>query len=367
MGEKARSENLVCCEEAVMKKSKTPEEREAERALFEETAFIYPSDMPQSNVKQNNAGVEDVNNNETVMNNLEVEGVSILGTESQPIEENDVSIEEIKPNEEKEVIEEIMEKEKIDPVVLILVPKDALSESEPNEEKKVLFEETMEKGRIDPIVSTLEPEDLCQVYIKETKEKEKNDPIASTFDPKDPSSELEPTEEKKVPELKADIYGIFTLVIPVYSTIGDPQKLMDDVEYDFSWFDREVSVSLVGDGEGSPVVLEVKMKDEKLVKAAMVGLKTKYSAIAVKKQVDMCGDEAGLFTLCFTDTQRKGYLATMEMFSQYGNPGISRGKARDQVFVSFLTKEEALAALLANLNNEELSLPQPAPACRLGS
>merc|ERR1712059_226336 len=164
-----------------------------------------------------------------------------------------------------------------------------------------------------------------------------------------------------------DINGIFTLIIPVNSTTGDPQKLMDDVEYDFSWFDREVSVSFVEDGEGSPVVLEVKMMDENLVKAAMAGLETKYSAITVKKQVDMCPDESGHFTLCFTDTQRKGYLATMEMFSQYGKPGISRGGARDQVLVSFVTKEEALAALLANLDSKELTLLQPVAACRLGS
>merc|ERR1712059_110799 len=228
-----------------------------------------------------------------------------------------------------------------------------------------VVEEVLSKEK-EKIVSTLEEvssevesnEVVEEVLIKETKEKEKIDIIAST------SEELS-TEEMKVLEFKADIYGIFTLVIPVDSNIGDHQKFMDDVEYDFSWFDSNVFVSLVEVGEGSPMVLEVKMKDEKLVKAAMVGLETKYSALTVKKQVDMCPDEGGHFTLCFTDTQRKGYLATMEMFSQYGNPGISRGEARDQVFVSFLTKEEALAALLANLNNEEFPLLQPAPACRL--
>merc|ERR1719431_1752695 len=141
---------------------------------------------------------------------------------------------------------------------------------------------------------------------------------------------------------------------------------MDEVEYDFSWFDSEVAVSVVDDGEGGLKALEVEMKDEKLVKAAMVGLESKYSAIKVKKQVDMCPDEAGHFTLCFTDTQRKGYLATMEIFSKYGKPGISRGRARDQIFVSFVTKEEALAALLANLGSKEFPLLQPAPECRLG-
>ena len=80
----------------------------------------------------------------------------------------------------------------------------------------------------------------------------------------------------------------------------------------------------------------------------------------------MCPDEAGHFTLCFTDTQRKGYLATMDMFSKYGKPMISRGGARDQVFVSFVTKGEALAALLANQGSKEFPCLQPAPACRLG-
>merc|ERR1712059_137710 len=257
-----------------------------------------------------------------------------------------------------EVVEEVLSKEK-EKIVSTL--EEVSSEVESNEVvEEVLIKETKEKEKIDIIASTSE-----ELSSEATKEKELN-PFVSTLVPKGIQNP-ESTEEMKVLEFKEDIYGIFTLVIPVDSNIGDHQKFMDDVEYDFSWFDSNVFVSLVEVGEGSPMVLEVKMKDEKLVKAAVVGLETKYSALTVKKQVDMCPDEGGHFTLCFTDTQRKGYLATMEMFSQYGNPGISRGEARDQVFVSFLTKEEALAALLANLNNEELSLLQPAPACRLGS
>jgi len=248
--------------------------------------------------------------------------------------------------------------------------KDPMSESQPTEEKEVLIEETVQNNESVEDVNnneTVVENNLVmeEVSVEETEKKEKTNPIVSPLEPEDPLSEPEPTEKKKVLELQADIHGIFTLVIPVTSIMGDPQKLMDEVEYDFSWFDSNGSVSLVVDGEGSLVVVEVKMKDENLVNAAMVGLETKYSNITAKKQVDMCPDEAGHFTLCFTDTQRKGYLATMEMFSQYGKPGISRGGARDQVLVSFLTKEEALAALLANQESKELKLLQPAPACRV--
>merc|ERR1712059_218726 len=62
----------VSCEQAVMKRSKTPEEHEAERALFEETAFVYPNDMPNSNVKENIESVEVSNNNEIAVENNEV-------------------------------------------------------------------------------------------------------------------------------------------------------------------------------------------------------------------------------------------------------------------------------------------------------
>ena len=58
-----------------------------------------------------------------------------------------------------------------------------------------------------------------------------------------------------------------------------------------------------------------------------------------------------LLTLCFTDSQRKRYKATMEKFKIYSklSPVISRGRGADQVLVAF----HMMMTELSTTNNTE--------------
>ena len=129
--------------------------------------------------------------------------------------------------------------------------------------------------------------------------------------------------------------------------------------------------------------LEVAVADTELGLAAMAGLKHKYS-IEVKpevsrgvltadlhalSQVSLCPDPAsGLFTLTFRDRLAKRYKATMEHFSQYCGQGehllLGRGAARQEVLVSFPTREAAVRALRDTEGGQEFPELQVTEACR---
>lgn len=106
-------------------------------------------------------------------------------------------------------------------------------------------------------------------------------------------------------------------------------------------------------------ILEVKMVDKNLAMAVLNGLRHKYPGLegdTTGSHADIVpAKETGLYTLCFTDNNRKRYKATMDHFKQYSKqkPVISRGLGAEQVLVGFNVKEEAVEAFRVNMNNED--------------
>ena len=77
--------------------------------------------------------------------------------------------------------------------------------------------------------------------------------------------------------------------------------------------------------------------------------------------------KTGLYALCFTDTMKKKFKATMEKFAHYSKlcpPVISRGVREDQVLVGFHDKEDAIEALKENIENDEFPGLHVANVCR---
>ena len=66
--------------------------------------------------------------------------------------------------------------------------------------------------------------------------------------------------------------------------------------------------------------------------------------------------DRGLFTLCFTDSKRKGYMATMKRFRIQSklSPVISRGRGADQVLVAFHMNVTGLSTANKEKGNRQL-------------
>ena len=98
---------------------------------------------------------------------------------------------------------------------------------------------------------------------------------------------------------------------------------------------------------------------KEMTMAVLTGLEHKYPGLegdVTGSHADIVPDrETGLYSLCFTDTHKKRYKATMEKFKEYSEqlPIISRGLAVDQVLVGFHKKDEAVEAFRQNQDNEE--------------
>merc|ERR1719341_1579837 len=167
-------------------------------------------------------------------------------------------------------------------------------------------------------------------------------------------SSKNPPSVVSVLKLTPDLIGFYTLT---------------SLQEDISWFDTPVSI-LCMEGVSGGAVLEVRFRNEDMAVAVLQGLKHKYVGLAVDEDgnhADIVKDkETGLFTLCFTDSKRKRFKATMEKFKMYSKliPVISRGLGADQVLVAFHTKEEAVLALKENFDNEEFPELHVAPVSR---
>jgi len=165
--------------------------------------------------------------------------------------------------------------------------------------------------------------------------------------------------------LTQDFAGFFTLSIPV--TGSEPS--ISSVQEDISWFDTPVSILRVDIGDTA--FIEVKFKDESIAMAVLQGLQHKYPGFVGDdegKFKDLVKDtQTGLFTLCFTDSKRKRFKATMEKFSTYDKelPVISRGLGNEQVLVGFHGKEGAVLALRENIECEDFPGLHVAPDSRI--
>jgi hypothetical protein len=167
--------------------------------------------------------------------------------------------------------------------------------------------------------------------------------------------------------LTPDLLGFYTLTLPVPQ--GSDLNILTSLQEDISWFDTPVSILCMEDISGG-ALLEVRFRDQDMAVAVLQGLKHKYAGLEgdeTGKHADIVEDkETGLFTLCFTDSKRKRYKATMEKFKIYSmlSPVISRGLGADQVLVAFHMKEEAVQALKENFDNEEFPELHVAPVSR---
>ena len=136
--------------------------------------------------------------------------------------------------------------------------------------------------------------------------------------------------ETSASELTPDLIGLFTVTLPV--PLGTDLNLLTTLQDDIIWFDTPVSVLSVDMTEVyGGAMIEVKMKDKDMTMAVLTGLKHKYPGLegdTTGSHADIVADkETGLYTLCFTDTHRKRYKATMVKFREYSKqlPVISRG------------------------------------------
>jgi len=166
-------------------------------------------------------------------------------------------------------------------------------------------------------------------------------------------------------ELTPDMIGLFTLTVSVSS--GSDPSLLSSLEDDISWFDTPVSIMCVENGS---VFIEVKLRTKDMAMAVLGGLRHKYPGMegdTTGSHADILPDKkTGLFTLCFTDTHKKRYKATLDMFKKYSKqpPVISRGLGLEQVLVGFHHKEEAVEAFRENLDSEEFPELHVAPVSR---
>eukprot|EP00092_Neocalanus_flemingeri_P012935 GFUD01013934.1.p1 GENE.GFUD01013934.1~~GFUD01013934.1.p1 ORF type:complete len:748 (-),score=207.67 GFUD01013934.1:40-2010(-) len=172
----------------------------------------------------------------------------------------------------------------------------------------------------------------------------------------DPIPDTEVVREDH-PQLTPDLIGLYTLTLPVPP--GSDLALLSNLQEDIAWFDTPVSILCMDMTPGGGAMLEVKLRDKEITMAVLNGLKQKYKGLEgdfTGIHADILPDkETGMYVLCFTDTHRKRYKATMEKFKMYSKqlPIISRGLGAEQVLVAFHAKEEAVKALRQNLDNVE--------------
>jgi len=165
--------------------------------------------------------------------------------------------------------------------------------------------------------------------------------------------------------LTPDILGLFTLMLSVPSSKNT--SLLSELEEDISWFDAPVSILYVENGN---TVIEVKMKNKEMAAAALKGLKQKYPQLegdTSGSHADLVPDKvSGLYTLCFTDSNKKKFKATLDMFKKYSKqlPIISRGLGKEQVLVGFEDKYAAVEAFRDNLDSAEFPQLHIAPTSR---
>ena len=120
----------------------------------------------------------------------------------------------------------------------------------------------------------------------------------------------------------------------------------------------------------SRVVEDLFLRDKDMAMAVLSGLKHKYPGLegdTTSTHVDILPDKkTGLYTLCFTDTKRLRYKATMERFKVYSKqpPVISRGLGKEQVLVGFHDKNDAVKAFSENLDSDEFPKLHIAPGSR---
>ena len=104
--------------------------------------------------------------------------------------------------------------------------------------------------------------------------------------------------------------------------------------------------------------------------AAQKGLESKYPGLKgdnTGTHADIVPDKVtGLYTLCFTDTKKMGFKATLEKFKSYSTqvPVISRGLGKEQVLLGFPDKCAAVDALSDNFDSEEFPKMHIAPSSR---
>eukprot|EP00092_Neocalanus_flemingeri_P015933 GFUD01017250.1.p1 GENE.GFUD01017250.1~~GFUD01017250.1.p1 ORF type:complete len:1654 (+),score=467.45 GFUD01017250.1:121-5082(+) len=188
---------------------------------------------------------------------------------------------------------------------------------------------------------------------------EENAPIAIEEVLVQTSPEPTPATDKASHDLHLtpDLIGLYTLTLPVPP--GSDLTLLSSLQEDIAWFDTPVSILCMDNMTDGGAVLEVKLRDKDMTIAVLNGLRKKYPGLegdSSSNHADIFPDkETGLYTLCFTDTNRKRYKATMEKFKMYSKqlPIISRGLGEEQVLVAFHAKEEAVKALRQNLDNDE--------------
>ena len=167
--------------------------------------------------------------------------------------------------------------------------------------------------------------------------------------------------------LTPDLMGFYTITLPVPK--GSDLSIFSSLQEDISWFDTPVSLLCI-ENISEDAVLEVKFRDQDMAMAVLQGLNHKYPGLEgdeTGKHADIVKDvETGLFTLCFTDSKRKRFKATMEKFRVYSkqSPVISRGLGAEQVLVVFHIKEEAVQALKENFDSEEFPELHVAPVSR---
>merc|ERR1719186_258391 len=140
-----------------------------------------------------------------------------------------------------------------------------------------------------------------------------------------PAAEIVPEESA---QLTPDMLGLYTLTLPV--KLGSDLAFLSSLQEDIAWFDTPVNLltmEMAGDVGGA--MIEVKLEDKDM--AILNGLKHKYPGLEgdiLGTHADiMPSKETGLYTLCFTDTKRKRYNATMDKFKMYSKkmPVICKG------------------------------------------
>jgi len=170
---------------------------------------------------------------------------------------------------------------------------------------------------------------------------------------------------KEAPVLTPDVLGLFTLMISVPA--DQDVTFFAEMEENISWFDTPVSMQFVNEGN---TMIEVKMRDQDMAMAVLNGLKQKYPGLTGDtsgSHVDIFPDKkTGLYTLCFTDSMKKRYKATMDRFHKYGkkSPIIKKGLGKEQVLVGYEDKNAAIEALRDNIDSAEFPKLHIPPASR---
>jgi len=139
--------------------------------------------------------------------------------------------------------------------------------------------------------------------------------------------------------------NVSVLAIPFQvSEVVNEAKFLDDILEDCKWFSDEVTVKVEGVSVGCKEVL-VKFEDVALLEVVLEGLGTTYPSMYKRTKQEIVADKNGLYSLVFLDEDKLGYAATKAIFEKYGKPIIKKGSLRMEVVISFVTEEEALAAL----------------------